>query len=176
MFPRRMRGNLFLIIEVRGRFGRVKIPLLSKDYCTIFDPMKLWHQDLIPVLPNSYLAALHRDVCALRGKRWGLPSCRVKHLWNHPFSMLSGYHRLVIREMLRREWRPDGNWLIPGYRGKRLPILPESECSWDGMVQRIPEHTEAFRKQGIFLLREKVLNKTGNWTPEDVARVESILI
>lgn len=136
--------------------------------------MKLWHPEVISALPDSLLAALHRDVCALRGKKWGCPSPRVKHLWNYPISMLANYHKRVLKEMVGRGWSPDTHWLIPGYRGKKLKMLPPEECCWDGDARQFPEHTPRFLAKCKRDLYKRVIESTGNWKPSDLERVERI--
>lgn len=133
--------------------------------------MKLWHPEIIPALPDSLLRALHRDICALRGVKWGLPSARVKHLWNHPFAMLSNYHKKILREMVGREWSPDTRWLIPGYRGRKRKMLPPEECCWDGDPRPFPEHNAKFLEKCKRVLHTRVLESPGKWSEKDLARV-----
>lgn len=65
--------------------------------------MRLWHQDLLPLLPRQQLLVQHRECCALRGKGWGKPHSVVNYVFEHPLSTLEDYHGLVMREMERRE-------------------------------------------------------------------------
>ena len=136
--------------------------------------MKLWHPDILSALPDSLLSALHRDVCALRGKKWGCPSSRVKHLWNYPFAMLANYHKRVLREMVARDWHPDTLWLVPGYRGKKLKMLPPEECCWDGDTRAFPEHTPKFLARNKRDLHRRVIETVGKWSAKDLERVEKL--
>jgi len=33
--------------------------------------MRLWHEEIIPLLPKNQLLGQHRECCALRGNGWG---------------------------------------------------------------------------------------------------------
>lgn len=136
--------------------------------------MRLWHSDIIPALPDKLLSVLHRDVCALRGQRWGSKSPRVKHLWNHPYGMLVQYHHRVIVEMLSREWKPNPAWLANDYRGQRLSRLPANECGWFAAYRPIPEHTESFKIRNARELIRRVIEQSGPWTEKDVKRVDAL--
>lgn len=64
--------------------------------------MRLWHQDLIPLLPRQQLLGQHRECCALRGKGWGKKHSVVDYVFTHPISMLEDYHQAVMQEMESR--------------------------------------------------------------------------
>ncbi|MCR8969622.1 TIGR02328 family protein [Facklamia sp. 7083-14-GEN3] len=80
--------------------------------------MRLWHQDLIALLPRQQLLGQHRECCALRGKGWGKPHATVNYVFNYPPYKLYQYHLLVMEEMLKRGYQPDEKWMNPNYRGK----------------------------------------------------------
>lgn len=82
--------------------------------------MRLWHQDLLPTLPNAQLIGQHRECCALRGNGWGRPHSTVQYVFQHSPQKLVHYHRLVMMEMLRRGNWPnlDVRWFNALFRGK----------------------------------------------------------
>lgn len=80
--------------------------------------MRLWHENLIPLLPRQQLLGQHRECCALRGKGWGKPHATVNYVFEHPFATLVQYHYKVMQEMLYRGYHPDTAWFDPTYRGK----------------------------------------------------------
>ena len=58
--------------------------------------MRLWHQDLLPLLPRQQLLGQHRECCALRGKGWGKPHGVVNYVFEHPLETLEDYHFAVM--------------------------------------------------------------------------------
>ncbi len=44
--------------------------------------MRLWHEDLIPLLPTQQLLGQHREICALRGLSWKKPHSVVNYVLN----------------------------------------------------------------------------------------------
>ncbi|WP_235838937.1 pyrimidine dimer DNA glycosylase/endonuclease V [Desulfosporosinus metallidurans] len=45
--------------------------------------MRLWHQDLLPILPRAQILGQHRECCALRGKGWGRKHSTVDYVFSH---------------------------------------------------------------------------------------------
>jgi len=88
--------------------------------------MRIWHPSLLPILPQRKLCALHRDVCALRGKSWGCKGQSLQYLWVQGYTTLHTYHVKVMVEMKRRGWKPNSDWMSPFWRGSQLPkVAPE---------------------------------------------------
>ena len=85
--------------------------------------MRLWHQELIPYLDDHRLLVLHREVCALREGSCGQTHAMVNYVFKYEFSRLYEYHLLVLGEMMRRGFDPDGGWYDRLYRGKSCPKL-----------------------------------------------------
>ena len=117
--------------------------------------MRLWHQDLLPLLPRQQLLGQHRECCALRGKGWGKPHSVVNYVFEHPISILEDYHFWVMSEMERRGYRPSLPWWMRGYRGKAFGeqrlielIKPKTEKAYE-------EHNEAYLKECVENLRSK---------------------
>lgn len=80
--------------------------------------MRLWHEFLIPYLPNKQLLGQHRECCALRGNGWGRKHSTVDYVFLYPYEVLYEYHIRVINEMKNRGYKVDSNWLDCSYRGK----------------------------------------------------------
>lgn len=84
--------------------------------------MRLWHQKLIPYLPRQQLLGQHRECAALRGKGWGRKHSVVDYVFTYDPAYLVAYHYLVMNEMKKRGYHPDGIWYQIHYRGKELGI------------------------------------------------------
>jgi len=83
--------------------------------------MRLWHQSLIPYLDNKRLLGQHRECCALRGKGWGKKHSTVDYVFNYTPSHLFVYHRLVIAEMVKRDYHQHNpEWYNRTYRGRHM--------------------------------------------------------
>ena len=133
--------------------------------------MRLWHQDLLPLLPRAQLLGQHRECAALRGRGWGRPHRTVNYVFRHSPARLEAYHRLVLAEMERRGYRPDPRWWQPGYRGRQLPPWPAQDEAYREACQRpptrpapgvsapvsaiYPEHDEAYREACLANLAAK---------------------
>ena len=122
--------------------------------------MRLWHQDLLPLLPRQQLLGQHRECCALRGKGWGKPHSVVNYVFGHPLSTLEDYHGLVMREMERRGYEVSMLWRVRGYRGKNLSdqvlygrVRIEFIAPKEGKVYQ--EHDENYLQECIENLRSK---------------------
>ena len=124
--------------------------------------MRLWHQDLLTLLPRAQILGQHRECCALRGLGWGRRHSTVDYVFTHSVKKLVDYHLLVLKEMERRGYKPDQQWYCPEYRGKNTKPWPctlplEHDLSLEGLIY--VEHDQAYleeclanlRKKGIFL-------------------------
>lgn len=118
--------------------------------------MRLWHQDLLPLLPRQQLLGQHREICALRGKGWGRKHATVDYVFRHSPSALYWFHVLVMNEMAHRGYRVDSAWYDPDYRGKQCSPHPPGAVS-AGFVPGLvyPEHDEAYREECLENLRRK---------------------
>ncbi len=121
--------------------------------------MRLWHQDLIPLLPRQQLLGQHRECCALRGKGWGKKHAIVDYVFKYSPSRLYEYHLLVMKEMVKRGYQPDKIWYNSNYRGKNL-------CPYKGLeygsnyTEHVgkpiyPEHDVDYLKECIENLKSK---------------------
>ena len=72
--------------------------------------MRLWHKDLIPVLPRQQLLGQWRDLCLIAKNisRKGTPGhMLVNQVMDYPLGHLAAYADLVADEMRHRSYRVD---------------------------------------------------------------------
>ena len=70
--------------------------------------MRLWHKDLIPVLPRQQLLSQWRECCAIASNiaEKGTPNhLLVNKIMDYPMSDFHRYTRKVVSEMERRGYR-----------------------------------------------------------------------
>lgn len=117
--------------------------------------MRLWHQDLLVLLPRQQLLGQHRECCALRGGGWGVRHATVNYVFAHPLAELVRYHFLVIDEMERRGYHVDQKWREAGYRGRRLPqeTVVLASPALPGLIYA--EHDEAYLQSCLENLASK---------------------
>lgn len=115
--------------------------------------MRLWHEALIPYLPNQQLLGQHRECCALRGKGWGRKHSTVDYVFTHPIEWLYIYHVKVMDEMTKRGYNVNPAWYSPFYRGKNsepLTVLTDWHSSFRKLapgVNTYPEHDDKYLKE-----------------------------
>lgn len=120
--------------------------------------MRLWHQDLLAVLPRAQILGQHRECCALRGMGWGRKHSTVDYVFKYNPKRLVDYHQLVLTEMKRRGYKPSQLWYCSEYRGKNLlpwPCALPSECYHNSEALIYPEHDEAYRQECLANLKQK---------------------
>ncbi len=116
--------------------------------------MRLWHEKLIPLLPREQLLGQHRECCALRGNGWGKKHSTVDYVFTHSAYKLFCYHKLIIKEMKTRGYKPDKLWENPLHRGKTCK--PFKELLSTAKTSPIyNEHDEEYLKECIDNLKEK---------------------
>lgn len=119
--------------------------------------MRLWHQALIPYLDNKRLMSQHRECCALRGKGWGKKHSVVDYVFKYDLAHLYEYHCLVMRELFKRNYTTDIDWLSRTYRGKNLPIASLFEVGiyvWTGKLI-YAEHNDSYLRECLLNLKSK---------------------
>lgn len=116
--------------------------------------MRLWHELLIPYLPNKQLLGQHRECCALRGNGWGKKHATVDYVFLHPYEILYNYHMKTISEMKKRGYNVDENWLKPKYRGKNCE---QKESILENQQKGIcyEEHNREYLYECIINLKNK---------------------
>lgn len=139
--------------------------LLIENLCNLvskgkvdYEIMRLWHQDLLPLLPRSQILGQHRECCALRGMGWGRKHSTVDYVFTYNVKRLVDYHYLVLKEMERRGYEPDRLWYCPEYRGKKAMPWPsdwlcDQESTADSHIYL--EHDDAYRDECVDNLTKK---------------------
>jgi uncharacterized protein (TIGR02328 family) len=72
--------------------------------------MRLWHKDLVPVLPRKQLVGQWRELCLIAKNisEHGTPNhILVNKVIDYPCSHLNTYAQLVYKEMQKRGMKPD---------------------------------------------------------------------
>ena len=80
--------------------------------------MRLWHEQLIPLLPKNQLLGQHRECCALRGNGWNKKHKTVDYTFSYSPYHLFIFHSLVMDEMEKRGYKVSEEWRDKNYRGK----------------------------------------------------------
>jgi uncharacterized protein (TIGR02328 family) len=123
--------------------------------------MRLWHEELLEVLPKQWLLGQNRECCALRGAGWGKKHATVDYVFTHPYGWLVEYHwRLMDLLYLRYGVHVDERWEKAEYRGRRTDKLPfvggKVELTQEQIDGRIyPEHDAAYMRECLENLRRK---------------------
>ena len=84
--------------------------------------MRLWHEQIIHLLPKNQLLGQHRECCALRGKGWNKKHKTVDYVFTYsPYSPynLFIYHSKIMDEMEKRGYRVSREWRDKNYRGQK---------------------------------------------------------
>lgn len=105
--------------------------------------MRLWHKDLISLLPRQQLLGQHRECCALRGKGWGRKHATVDYVFKHSYAMLFDYHYDVMIEMKKKGYKVNSLWFNACYRGIALGYDISSFTKLE-LHQEYPEHNQAY--------------------------------
>ena len=72
--------------------------------------MRLWHEQLIPLLPKNQLLGQHRECCALRGNGWNKKHKTVDYAFSYTPYHLFIFHSLVMDEMEKRGYKVSAEW------------------------------------------------------------------
>jgi len=80
--------------------------------------MRLWHEQMISILPKNQLLGQHRECCALRGNGGNKKHKTVDYVFSYSPYHLFMYHSLVMDEMEKRGYRVSIEWRDKNYRGK----------------------------------------------------------
>ena len=106
--------------------------------------MRLWHYEMIPILPRQQLLGQHRELAALRGNGWGKKHSTINYVFLHPWEYLYQYHMLILKEMQRRGYHPDPRWEKFDYRGKNCAaLIIDWECR-TRINKQYPEHDKKY--------------------------------
>ena len=81
--------------------------------------MRLWHEQIIHILPKNQLLGQHRECCALRGNGWNKKHKRVDYVFTYSPYNLFIYHSKIMDEMEKRGYRVSIEWRDKNYRGQK---------------------------------------------------------
>ena len=105
--------------------------------------MRLWSEQLIPVLPREQLLGQWRECIALLGKGWGRKHSTVDYVFKYDKQKLAEYTYIVAKEMIRRNYEPK----VIKYLSEYFPL---------GCVRRVyKEHDEKYLQECIENLHKK---------------------
>lgn len=134
------------------------------------DWMRLWHKDLIPVLPRQQLLAQWRELCAIAKsiRENGTPNhILVNRIMDYPMYHLYNYASLVEIEMKKRGYKVDTNKFLQYLEPIDMVIIPNEHIfkNW---------HNERYLNQCYHNLEEKY--DCGGISKEDWLKIEHIII
>ena len=116
--------------------------------------MRLWHEQMIPLLPKNQLLGQHRECCALRGNGWKKKHKTVDYVFSYSPYELFLYHSLVMDEMEKRGYQVSIEWRDKNYRGKIAEKYRNLEEKMiDSPIYK--EHNQEYLQECIKNLREK---------------------
>jgi uncharacterized protein (TIGR02328 family) len=134
--------------------------------------MRLWHIDLLPVLPRMQILSQHREAAALRGLGWNKPHATVNYVFEHEPEKLFAYHLAVMEEMKRRGYKPDSAWFDPRYRGKSC--TPYESVKDIEIYSQYPEHDGAYLIECLSNLKRKIDSApSGKYKPEEIQKLKN---
>ena len=81
--------------------------------------MRLWHEQIIHILPKNQLLGQHRECCALRGNGWNKKHKTVDYVFTYSPYNLFIYHSKIMDEMEKRGYRVSKEWRDKNYRGQK---------------------------------------------------------
>ena len=81
--------------------------------------MRLWHEQIIHLLPKNQLLGQHRECCALRGNGWNKKHKTVDYVFTYSPYNLFIYHSKIMDEMEKRGYIVSKEWRDKNYRGQK---------------------------------------------------------
>ncbi len=81
--------------------------------------MRLWHEQIIHLLPKNQLLGQHRECCALRGNGWNKKHKTVDYVFTYSPYNLYIYHSKIMDEMEKRGYTVSEEWRDKNYRGQK---------------------------------------------------------
>lgn len=114
--------------------------------------MRLWHKDLVPVLPRQQILGQWRECCAIARNihESGTPNhILVNRVLDYPESQFNVYALAIHDELIRREYKCDWNKFIQ-WRVNRNRELELADIFSDW-------HNDRYLRQCLYSLEEKVM-------------------
>ena len=129
--------------------------------------MRLWHKDLISVLPKNQLISQWRECCAIAkaiAENSTPNHILVNRIMDFPLEHFTTYSRLIFAEMTKRGYNADF-WKFKKWNFEYNPISFEKLFSnW---------HNDRYLKQCYYNLQEKY--DCGGITEEDYRKIEDLV-
>ena len=113
--------------------------------------MRLWHKDLITVLPRKQLLSQWRECCAIARNISvnGTPNhMLVNKVLDYPRDHFAYYATLIAIEMEGRGYKCDYSKFA-----KWWPVLDDSDCTYDSLFK--DWHNDKYLRQCYYNLQEK---------------------
>jgi uncharacterized protein (TIGR02328 family) len=123
--------------------------------------MRLWHEELISILPRQQLLGQHRECCALRGNGWDKKHSTVNYVFKYHPLFLYAYHTKIMIEMKIRGYKVADEWISAAYRGKKCKEHEYSHkqleylSSIDNSKNVYQEHNDKYYLECIDNLKKK---------------------
>jgi len=122
--------------------------------------MRLWHEKLIPKLPQKQLCGQWRECIALLGNGWAKKHRTVDYVFNYSDKKLIEYTTKVMQEMRNRGYHPSYKTLVTALRKRHtnwetIHLIVEADYNTNNIY---PEHNQAYYNECIENLKEKGIN------------------
>lgn len=132
--------------------------------------MRLWHKDLIKLLPKQQLCGQWRECCLIAKQisEKGTPNhILVNRIMDYPLYHFTIYSKIVYNEMINRGYKCDFN----KFTEYITPALRKTTYSWNSVDKKLlfcNWHNETYLKECLYNLEEKAICggiKYEEWKP-----------
>lgn len=119
--------------------------------------MRLWHKDLIPVLPRQQLLGQWRECCLIAKNivTIGKPNhILVDKIMEYPIEEFARYGYLVFREMCSRGYSPVSDNFFKYFPPEHMPAIhciPDTRIGWIFLYW----HDDIYLRECLYNLEEK---------------------
>ena len=131
--------------------------------------MRLWHKDLIPVLPREQLVTQWRECSAIAGAilKNGTPNhILVNKVLDYNLSQFVQYSQIIRDEMTKRGYRTMDSVM------NKIKNITDNQDKWHEIFLFEDWHTDRYFKQCYYNLQEKY--DCGGIKEEDWKKIEEI--
>ena len=129
--------------------------------------MRLWHKDLIALLPPELLTSQWRELCLIAkaiGEKGTPGNSAVNKIMDYDISHFLTYCKKICNEMHAREYTCKLDSIIPKWF-KDTPEVSDNDLFKDW-------HTDRYLKQCYYALEEKYDN--GSLSDEELAKIREV--
>ena len=99
--------------------------------------MRLWHEQIIHLLPKNQLLGQHRECCALRGNGWNKKHKTVDYVFTYSPYNLFIYHSKIMDEMEKRGYTVSREWRDKNYRGQKVILILKKQLYLPQFIKNI---------------------------------------